>query len=172
MSLSKWLKAAPKKKEILPINKGTTNAHTVELTKRDESTSKKPSGVSTISNVQAHHDCLRQPKDISFPFSAFGKEKNTKKLCFQPSWYQRFPWLEYDVDVDSDLCCVCRKAERVGMLTTHYKEAVFTEKGFRNWKKALEENKGFKKHQQSEAYKAATLGIPIKGSKTVTLLLS
>ena len=45
------------------------------------------------------------------------------------------------------------------MVTTHYKEAVFTEKGFRNWKKALEENKGFKKHQQIEAHKAATLGL-------------
>ena len=132
MLLSKVLKAAPKKKEILSIKEGSTNAHTIEPTKREESTSKKPSGVSTISNDIQDRDCPRQPKDI-----LFGKEKNTKKLCFQPSWYQRFPWLEYDVDTDSALCNVCRKVERVGLVTTHHQEAVFTEKGFRNWKKSI-----------------------------------
>ena len=41
------------------------------------------------------------------------------------------------------------------METTYHKEDVFTRTGFRNWKKALETNVGFLKHQNSEGHRAA-----------------
>ena len=88
----------------------------------------------------------------------FGKDKagrNEKKRSFQSSWFLRYKWLHCEAKEDSAFCFVCIKATAENLVTATKAEKVFTEQGFANWKKALEKDKGFDKHEQSEAHKEA-----------------
>ena len=86
------------------------------------------------------------------------KTKRAKSDEFQYHWpqlYDLFSWLEYDIFKDAAFCHTCRRAQAIGMETTYHKEDVFIRTGFRNWKKALEANVGFLKHQNSAGHRAA-----------------
>ena len=94
-----------------------------------------------------------QPRNnITFPKTQY----KLFKQAFQSSWFDRFPWLHYDVVNDSAFCFTCIKAASQNLITSSKIEQTFVTEGFRNWKKACEENCGFYKHQQSECHLEAT----------------
>ncbi|KAJ6644402.1 Zinc finger MYM-type protein 1 [Pseudolycoriella hygida] len=68
----------------------------------------------------------------------------TNTRAFQLGWLDRFQWLEYSVSRDAAYCFVCRQFDVVGS-----KELAFKVNGFSNWKRALEKNAGFVKHEQA-----------------------
>ncbi|XP_062511827.1 uncharacterized protein LOC134187691 [Corticium candelabrum] len=70
-----------------------------------------------------------------------------QRRSFQETWYSQFPWLEYSEKVDSAFCFACRLAEQSGK-HGHY-DACFTERGFRNWKTALDD---YRKHESSHVH--------------------
>eukprot|EP00112_Aurelia_sp_Birch-Aquarium-sp1_P015994 Seg3588.3 transcript_id=Seg3588.3/GoldUCD/mRNA.D3Y31 product="Zinc finger MYM-type protein 1" protein_id=Seg3588.3/GoldUCD/D3Y31 len=94
-----------------------------------------------------------QPRNLKFPARSFGKQNF--KRSFQPSWFDKFKWLHYDVDSDSAFCFTCIKALQHNMISSTKGEIAFTDTGFQNWKKALAKDKGLHKHESSECPKEA-----------------
>ncbi|ODM86584.1 Zinc finger MYM-type protein 1 [Orchesella cincta] len=85
---------------------------------------------------------------------------------FQQSWFQTFPWLHLEKDIQKMLCIICVKATRLGLHRANtVKEETFLSTGFCNWKKAIEK---CKKHESSNYHttslnKLAELqNVPIK----------
>ncbi|KAJ6648275.1 Zinc finger MYM-type protein 1 [Pseudolycoriella hygida] len=76
----------------------------------------------------------------------------TNTRAFQLGWLDRFQWLEYSVSRDAAYCFVCRQFDVVGS-----KELAFKVNGFSNWKRALEKNAGFVKHEQAVTHKSAMI---------------
>lgn len=71
--------------------------------------------------------------------------KNETGRSFQSEWFKRFKWIEYSKSEDAIFCYACRQFEPYGS-----KEIVFTVKGFKNWKCALDKSKaGLIKHEKS-----------------------
>ena len=69
---------------------------------RSESSSTEPrSAISDLSH--SADDSPSQPK-VAFPSTVVG----SKKRSFNSSWYQRYPWLEYSMDMDAAFCFACR----------------------------------------------------------------
>lgn len=93
-----------------------------------------------------------QPRDFEFPKSSFG----LKQRSFQPDWFKNFKWLHYDQTKDAAFCFTCVRALKKNMISSEKSEKAFTETGYRNWKKALETNRGFSKHECSTSHKEAT----------------
>ena len=78
------------------------------------------------------------------------KGKNDKKLSFQISWYQQFPWLHYCPQRKGVLCFSCMKASEKNLLSLVTKrDDAFSSIGFTNWKNAIQR---FKIHEQSTAH--------------------
>ncbi len=72
---------------------------------------------------------------------------------FQPSWFNKFSWLHYDVTLDSAYCFTCCKAFKQGKVRlTGVAESAFTINGFTNWKDAT---KAFTKHGASSLHMQA-----------------
>ena len=88
-------------------------------------------------------------RNFKFPEKKFGK---FSRSC-QHQWFLDFPWLHYDMDLDSVFCFMCMKSEdRSYLLAENKKEQAFISVGFNNWKKALDK---FKKHQHSACHKTS-----------------
>lgn len=71
---------------------------------------------------------------------------------FRKEWYNLFPWLLYDVEKDMVTCYVCHNYGTDSTKLDH-----FSKTGFRNWKKALDKDKGFNKHEKSQAHVSSVL---------------
>ena len=85
-----------------------------------------------------------------FPETAFGKQKRS----YKHDWFKRFPWLDYNAFDNSVTFYVCKRQNNQDNLNTERcKENAFLEKGFKNWKKALEK---FEKHQSCQCHWAAS----------------
>lgn len=69
---------------------------------------------------------------------------DTDKRKFQQKWLNEYVWLEYSVLKNACFCYACRQFS-----PTHERDNVFKHTGFSHWKRALESNKGFNKHQSS-----------------------
>jgi len=41
---------------------------------------------------------------------------NPRILRFQPSWFQRYPWLHYRADLHGVLCFVCSRADSLRLV--------------------------------------------------------
>ena len=101
------------------------------------------------------------PSDISFgkfdsPVQPIVKDfKITKysgrERSFQSKWYQHFPWLEYSCQTDAAYCFACRHFS----LPNGKNETTFTTLGYSNWKSAMEKDRGFKGHQNSQTHRMA-----------------
>lgn len=91
-----------------------------------------------------------QPQNISFPKTQY----NVKgfKRSFQSAWFERFPWLHYDIEKDAAFCFICIKALNAKAICSSKLEKAFVTEGFRNWKKACEKECGFHKHQGSNCH--------------------
>ena len=74
---------------------------------------------------------------------------------FNPDWFKRFGWLQYDISRDTVFCFVCIKALSKGQISTGNVESTFAKTGFQNQKKAFEKDCGLLKHQQPSAHNDA-----------------
>ena len=88
-------------------------------------------------------DAPTQPSSVeSFPIQILAK----RTLSFQPSWYDKFPWLHVPHDAKGVICFVCAKALQLNLLELSTKaDDAFLSKGFCNWKKAIDRFKGHEK---------------------------
>ena len=80
---------------------------------------------------------------------------NPRILCFQPSWFQHFPWIHYRADLHGVLHFVCSRADSLRIVDLTMKcQPAFISASFRNWKKALE---SFQSHESSQTHQFAIL---------------
>ena len=95
-----------------------------------------------------------QPANFNYPARTYGNDK--RERYFQSSWFVKFPWLHYDAHIDKAFCFTCMNAIRKNMISSTKSEDAFTATGFSNWKKALQKNQGFAKHENSDCHSEAT----------------
>lgn len=102
-----------------------------------------------------HLDSPNQPTNFNFPKRCDKNEKFSR--AFQASWFNEFPWLHYDEKDDTSFCFTCLKAIENGAISegSLSQSDAFTKSGFSNWKKAMERNKGFKAHQNTNSHREA-----------------
>jgi hypothetical protein len=94
-------------------------------------------------------DLPNQPLSTEcFPAQVLSK----RTLVFQPSWYQKYPWLHYSPSSKTKgvLCFFCAKAANLKLLELSSKsDDAFISRGFCNWKHAI--NK-FQAHEKSSVH--------------------
>ena len=73
--------------------------------------------------------------------------KSKDGRSFPHEWLLRFPWLQYSIDRDATFCYACSSFQPFGS-----KEGAFMSVGYRNWKSAMDKEKGFPKHAASETH--------------------
>lgn len=88
-----------------------------------------------------------QPQVNVFPATNFGK----KARRFNPAWYKKYSWLEYNVEKDAAFCFACR----VFPSKSKHTEFTFTSTGFRDWKNATDKAKGLVKHASSYSHQCS-----------------
>ncbi|KAH7661228.1 P-loop containing nucleoside triphosphate hydrolase protein [Dioscorea alata] len=73
-----------------------------------------------------------QPRTHNFSKKKYGNQYR----CFNPSWFDSFPWLEYSVEKDSAFCLWCYffKPTTYGLQSGR---DVFSKLGYNNWKNAI-----------------------------------
>ena len=81
--------------------------------------------------AQAH-----QPRLYPFPKRSFGN-KVLAQRSFQPSWFNKWPWLHYIEGSDAVLCFTCAQARSQNKLNRSLNiDLAFLSTGFSNWKDA------------------------------------
>ena len=94
-----------------------------------------------------------QPKDGSIQTQMHTVHGKPKEIKFQSHWFDKFPWLHYDMSRKAVFCFTCLTAkEKHATDIAKCVETAFTEDGFRNWRKALEK---FAVHHKSESHRLA-----------------
>ena len=86
-------------------------------------------------NYQPH----QPPKTFKFLETVYGKQNRS----FQHHWFEKYPWLDYDVEEDSVTCIFCQW-QNSNVLLERCKEETFLKISYKNLKKATEK---FDKHQ-------------------------
>lgn len=107
---------------------------------------------STSSSTICNHAQPNHPQPHAYPVQQYGTKGRTLK--FQLSWYETYPWLHSESDVNGVLCFYCRKSYQACGTQAIAKNAeeAFVTMGFKNWKKAIEKFTG---HEASHAHAAA-----------------
>lgn len=114
---------------------------------------------STVSSSNEHNDITPLYKEFDFdidaqfnklqcfkfPHTGTGKDKRS----FQLAWLKKFKWIEYSIRGDAAFCNTCRQ------FGSECKDPTFTTTGFNKWKSALDNKKGFHKHETSELHLTA-----------------
>ena len=102
---------------------------------------------------------------MSFKLQTIKFGNDPKERLFKPQWYQKYPWLHYDVTLDKVFCHTCIKTIKLGKLSATKSEEAFTNTGFQNWKKGLQKKFWISKtysnsHKKTSEYlmKAADYG--------------
>ena len=104
-----------------------------------------------------------QPRSFEFPKRNFGK-KVVVNRSFQPSWFEKWPWLHYIENQDAVVCFTCARANLQKMLHwSSNSDAAFISKGFTNWKDATMK---FAIHASSKCHKKAVLKMVTLPSST------
>jgi len=107
----------------------------------EASSSEISSEVTSSSNVTISHDSPNQPRNVEFTKSGkIGHERS-----FQANWFDLYPWLHYDEELQAAFCFTCVKAAETNSLSTQTLSQgdAFLRKGYQNWKHALEKARGF-----------------------------
>lgn len=86
-------------------------------------------------------------KNFKFPKSGDGKDQRS----FQLQWFTRYDWLEYSVSLDAAFCYNCRQFGEMS------KDSTFTFNGYRAWRSALTDKRGFSKHSTSIGHMNASV---------------
>ena len=89
-----------------------------------------------------------QPQNIEFQQRLF----SGKLQSFDKNWFSRFNWIHDDCPKDAVYCFVCIKALSVGAISSNNAEQTFLKTGFRDWKNALEKEKGFLLNETSASH--------------------
>lgn len=98
-----------------------------------------------------------QPDPSAIPCHTVISSKGVKKrLRFNAKWYQQYPWLHYDTNVNGFLCIYCARLGRRPAAANFCRTAapIFLKTGFRRWRDAA---KCFKRHAHSSCHQVATL---------------
>ncbi|KAH7663529.1 Ribonuclease H-like protein [Dioscorea alata] len=74
--------------------------------------------------------------EVRRSYVAKEKKYGNQYRCFNPSWFDSFPWLEYSVEKDSAFClwCYLFKPTTYGFQSG---KDVFSKLGYNNWKNAI-----------------------------------
>jgi hypothetical protein len=73
-------------------------------------------------------DKFHPRKSFNFPKRTFGLKKEERS--FRADWYEKYPWLHYDVNNDSAFCHLCVTADRQGkFLASTKRDAAFISVG-------------------------------------------
>lgn len=78
-------------------------------------------------------------KNFKFPKSGDARDRRS----FQLQWFSKYDWLEYSVSLDAAFCYHCRQFGETS------KDPTFTLNGYKAWKTALTDKKGFSKQSTS-----------------------
>lgn len=84
-----------------------------------------------------------------YPSRSFSGSGNSRS--FSSSWFKNRDWLEYSVERDAAFCYACRKFGSAGT------DDAFTTTGYNNWRHALVQNKGLKRHESSKEHMSAVM---------------
>ena len=124
-------------------------------TSASSTTTDNPSSPVTANASQAPSSCeppnstnkpFHPDRTFMFPSTLVQKQQRS---C-QHNWFEKYPWLDYSIAKDAVFCFVCKRQNmKQNLSTERCKEDVFLEKGFKNWKKAIEK---FEKHQASKCH--------------------
>ena len=76
----------------------------------------------------------------------------TNKRRFQEKWYDRFPWVEYNAEVDAAFCHPCHQISSQNINLIGKVDDAFAKCGFSSWHKANEVMTG---HEKSSSHKEA-----------------
>ena len=92
-----------------------------------------------------------KPRSFNFPKRKFGQTKPVFRLV-QPSWFTKWPWLNYDQAEDRMFCHTGVEACKKGMtMPGGRKKDAFITVGYTNWTDAAgEKGGGFPTHERSE----------------------
>ena len=98
---------------------------------------------------QAH-----QPRLYPFPKRSFGNQVPAQR-SFQPSWFDKWPWLHYLESSDAVLCITCAQARSHSKLNWSLNmDLAFLSTGFSNWKDATRK---FAQHESSKCHTESVL---------------
>lgn len=98
----------------------------------------------------------------------------TRNIYFQQQWYDKYPWLHYDVNTKAVLCFNCAKTTSLDLLrSVKCSDPCFISTGFNKWKKATGDSGRFANHQETTCNKAAMSAMQnLQKPETVATLLS
>jgi hypothetical protein len=124
------------------------SSHPVDLTNLVDTLQSMPTVTNVSSSIDVSKPYHPLPSTFIIQTVVSNKGKNTmKKLTFQASWYETFPWLHYREDVNGVICFYCNRAKQTNMTTADlHEEPTFVTAGFANWKKAKEIFHSMKRH--------------------------
>lgn len=119
--------------------------------------------ITKIGDVRTHQNF----DNVVFPL--------TNGRRFQPNWITKFSWIEYSLQRDAVFCYYCRQFSLSPKCNNPDK--TFTDIGYRNWKTALESEKGFTKHEKTANHISAVASMHEKvlrdeQNKEISQLLS
>lgn len=80
---------------------------------------------------------------MKFPIKTYPGGKKEEKRSFRLNWMDEFEWLRYSKTKDAAFCKYCVK------YASKWKYDQFASNGYVNWKKALNSDAGFRKHERS-----------------------
>ena len=112
------------------VNNALTDALNVDADTENET------GAPISSCITVFPEKPYQPLSFKFPIRTFGNDP--KEHSFKPQYYQKYPWLHYDVTLDKTFCNTCIKAMKSRKISVIKSEEAFTKTGFHNSTKALE----------------------------------
>lgn len=116
---------------------------------------------STHSDENAPLDISRKGQDkIAQNFRGQSFPKQNDGRSFQPSWIEKFIWIEYSKQTDKVYCYACRQ---YGLGNAN---DVFSTDGYKGWKRALSAGQGFQKHEASSYHINSMLSWKEKQSRT------
>ena len=87
--------------------------------------------------ASSSYGSANHPVNFAFPKHSFGTKG--EKRAFNASWFQKWPWLDYNESNDSVLCFYCSKADEKNLLPSGLyskRDLAFVSKGYINWKDA------------------------------------
>lgn len=126
----------------------------VEIHTDSESDNLQDDTPSTFNTQQLPTDISKTPENGPYQPVPSGGFKKTKigadnyYRSFATHWYRQYPTIEYSVVCDAVFCFVCRHFKPAN----NYAENVFTQKGFKNWRKMRE---NMNQHIDSTSHKDA-----------------
>ena len=96
----------------------------------------------SMTEIAVNYQPHQPPKTFKFHETVYGKQKRS----FQHHWFEKYPWLDYDLKEDSVTCVFCKRQNST-LLSERCKEETFLKTGYKKWKKAAEK---FDKHQKPQ----------------------